>query len=463
MSATDTIVAVSTPAGHAPRAVVRLSGPDAVPCVAERFIPRACLYGRWRRTYRATPGRYGVTPDGPAVPAVVYVMRGPHSYTCEDVVELHLPGAPALLDMVLDGFLSDGSPRVRLAEPGEFTRRAFLNGRIDLSQAEAVLALIRSSGEAELLAASRRLQGAAGRRCRALQGRVTELRVQVEAALNFAPHGIELISADEFLARCTEIRQGVQEDIGHGRDALASGGGFHVVIAGPPNAGKSSLMNRLAGSEVAIVHRRAGTTRDAVSGEIDLEGIRFRLADTAGLVPQASGPDAEAVRRARQLVGTCHLMLLVLDGSGPLPAETGELAGMVAPGRLICVMNKSDLPAALDADELREAVGPVETLQTSALTGQGVDELRAALVSAVAEGRLDGSPGECLFNARQRAAVRQAVEEMAQAEAAVREGLAYEFAAFNLREAAAALGGITGEVTPDDVLDGIFSRFCIGK
>ncbi|MFO8008219.1 MAG: tRNA modification GTPase [Candidatus Brocadiia bacterium] len=459
MITSDTIAAVSTPAGRSARAVVRLSGPDALPCVERRFRP-AQDAGDWRRTFRATRGELELPSVGAGVPVLLYFMRAPHSYTREDVAEFHLPGSPALLDIVLDDLL-DGS--VRLAEPGEFTRRAFLSGRIDLSQAEAVLAVIHARTQAELTGAANRLQGAVSRRCADLQERITYLRVQVEAALDFAPHGIELLSEEDFVARCRELRREVERETARGRGELARDGRVHVVIAGPPNAGKSSLLNRLAGGPRAIVHRRAGTTRDAVGVDVEVDGVRFRITDTAGLTDAAAGPDASAVEAARRRLGACHLLVLVLDGSQPLSEEALEPARSLPPERVVCVVNKCDLPAVLDAESLREQGVAAEVLRTSALTGEGVGRLRDALWRTVAEGRLDASPADCLFNARQREALRRAVEEVAGAEAAVAEGIGYEFAAVNLREATTALGHVTGQITDQTILDRIFNRFCIGK
>lgn len=463
MGAEDTIVAVSTPAGHSARAVVRLSGPHALACAAARFRPRDDAAPDWSGTFRATRGEFLLLGEGLAVPALLYVMRAPRSYTRQDVVEAHLPGSPALLDMVLDDLLAHGPGGVRLAEPGEFTRRAFLNGRIDLSQAEAVLAVIRARSEAELLAAAGKLQGSVARRCAALQDAVTELRVQVEAALDFAEHGIELVGEGEFLQRCARIRQEMEREAAKGRGELASDGTVHVVLCGPPNAGKSSLLNRLAGSEAAIVHHRAGTTRDAVRAEIEVGGLFFRLTDTAGLAAGAEGPDAEAVRRARQHAASCQLLVLVLDGSAPLPPDAVPAADLPPRERVLCVINKCDLPQVLAEGGLNADGFAWETVHTSALTGEGMDALRDALGRTVAEGRLDASAADCLFNARQRSALRGALAEVRAAQDAVRAGMGYEFAAVNLREAADALGEVTGAVTPQGVLDRIFSQFCIGK
>ncbi len=459
----DTIVAVSTPAGYSMRAVVRLSGPEALRCAAGRFRPRQGKGGRWQGTFRATAGELALRGEGLSVPAVVYVMRAPRSYTREDVVEFHVPGSPALLDMLLDDLLARGPAKLRLAEPGEFTRRAFVNGRIDLASAEAVLAIVRARSDSELLAASSKLTGAVGRRCADFQEQITGLRVRVEAALDFAEHGIELMGEQQFAGQCRRLRQEMDRDIERGRGEVASNGSVHVVICGPPNAGKSSLLNRLAGFDRAIVHPRAGTTRDAVSAEIDVDGVFFRVSDTAGLAGATDGPEAEAVERAARQVGTCQLLVVVLDGSVPLP--DGLLAGVALPppSRAVCVVNKCDLPQVLDEAALHAGAFAWETLHTSALTGEGVDALRQALGRTVTEGRLDASASDCLFNARQRHAVRRALDELAHAQKAVEAGIGYEFAALNLREAADALGEVTGQVASQDILDRIFSQFCIGK
>jgi len=456
--AEDTIVAVSTAAGHSPRGVVRLSGPVALEAAAARFRPHDGHTRSRHRTFSATRGHFVLSDPPVRVPAVLYVMRAPHSYTREDVAELHLPGSPAVLDMVLDELLKGGAEELRPAEPGEFTRRAFLNGRIDLSQAEAVLAVIRAHNESDLLAAAARLGGSVSRFCAELLDEVTELRVHAEAALDFAPHGIELIGEADLAERCRRVRLRAQEHVRRGRAEAASDGSVSVVLCGAPNAGKSSLLNRLTGAEHALVHSRAGTTRDAVSAELHLDGLRFRISDTAGLATGLTGADAEAVQRARQRISAAQLVVLVLDGSAPAPRGALEAVSGVPPGRLLCVVNKCDLPRKLKEGALRGKV-----VHTCALTGQGVPELRDAMWRAVTEGRVEAPASDCLLNARQRAAVRRALREIERAEQAAAAGMGLEFAAFNLREAAEALREVTGQTASGDVLDRIFSRFCIGK
>ncbi len=474
MTDTDTIVAVSTPAGYALRAIVRLSGPAALAVVGRRFRPEGPV--DWERTFRATRGVLTLIEDRLEVPVTVYVMRAPRSYTREDVVELHLPGSPALLDIVLDDLLGEGEEVLRLARPGEFTQRAYLNGRIDLAQAEAVLAVVRARNEAELLAAGARLGGSVSAQCAEAQDALAGLRAEVEAALDFAEHGIELIGREEFLARAERIRERLEGEVRKGRGELASDGRLRVVLCGPPNSGKSSLLNRLAGREVALVHETPGTTRDHIRSEIEVQGVYFTVTDTAGLTP--SGPDefeaqpaaasvgeveAAAARRARELARRAQLVVLVLDGSRALePGELGVARGLDR-ARVLCVVNKCDLPQVLDERRLADAGLAGEVVHLSALTGEGLDGLRQALGRVVLEGRLDGSAADCLFNARQREAVRRALRHLREAQETVRQGLGYEFTAFELREATDALGEVTGEVGAQEVLDRIFSRFCIGK
>ncbi|KPK58536.1 MAG: hypothetical protein AMK73_09220 [Planctomycetes bacterium SM23_32] len=211
------------------------------------------------------------------------------------------------------------------------------------------------------------------------------------------------------------------------------------------------------------MHHRAGTTRDAVRAEIEVGGVCFRLTDTAGLAETGAGPDAEAVRRAGEQARACQLLLLVLDGSEPAPLGVARVAAPLRRERVLCVINKCDLPQVLDEGSLSADAFAYETIHTSALTGEGMDALRGALGRTAAEGRLDGSAADCLFNARQRDAVRRALGEVEAAQRTIREGMGYEFAAVNLREAADALGEVTGQVTGQDILDRIFSAFCIGK
>jgi tRNA modification GTPase len=439
--------------------VLRLSGPAALDCVGDRFRADAPS-ADWRGTYRTTRGRLRLDSQRVYTPVRLYVMRAPRSYTCEDVVELHLPGSPALVEMVLDDMLADG--RLRAAEPGEFTRRAFLHGRLDLSRAEAVMGVIHARSEAELLAAGARLQGGVGRRVTVLQDEIAELRALLEVALDFSDQDVDILPPEQAQARLARVEESVQAAIQGGQWRTADRGAYHVVLCGPPNAGKSSLMNRLCGAERAIVHPRPGTTRDTVSAAVEWAGVRLHLSDTAGLMAAATGPDAQAVASARRRIRSAHLLLLVLDASASWPPAVEEVADMAGRARIICVLNKQDRPGRLDTSAVHRYLPGVPVLGTSARTGEGLDALRTHLAETVHRGDLSAVQ-ECVFNARQTRALCTARDELQQAQETVQAGMGYEFAALNLRAANEALGTVTGEVTPQDVLDRIFSTFCIGK
>ncbi len=467
----DTIVAISSPQGAAMRAIIRLSGPNALPVIEAFFEPDAG--GDLRTGFSAPSGRWRLPGEKVSIPATLYVMRAPMSYTREDVMELHVPGSPALVEMVLDAILESFPDALRLAGPGEFTQRAFLNGRIDLAQAEAVLNIINARNKSELLAANAGLAGETSKTIQAVQNNIADLRATIEAALDFEAHEIEIISERDVLENCRKLRETLQDESGQ-RYEEPAGARISVALCGPPNAGKSSILNRLSGKENAIVHPTAGTTRDHVQENIDIDGMSFAFCDTAGLEDLAAlrrgAPDtatdgdgigALAARSAANLIRGARIVVMVFDASVPVPGSWKDIVLQVEKSRLVCVLNKCDLPQEAAAGWLSEAATSI--VRVSALYGDGIGELRSTIAKMVTEGEVDASPSGCLFNARQRESVREAIARIQDAEAAVGSGLGYEFAALNLQEASDALGRVTGAVGNRDVLNRIFSRFCIGK
>ncbi len=423
MAAEDTIVAVSSPPGRGDRAIVRLSGPRAI-AVASRVAGR-----RLHRVRGAT--------DAGALSA--WVMPRPLSYTREDVVELHLPGAEPLVRDTVERCLKAGA---RAAEPGEFTRRAFLNGRLDLAQAESVQAVIAAGSEAELGAALALLRGAFSRDVRAIEERMLALCADVEAAIDFEDQDIRLIDPREALARTRDARASLDDLLSRTAARRVAGGPPTAFLWGRPNAGKSSLFNRLTGGG-AIVSDAPGTTRDVLAGEC----AGMRLLDAPGVF-DAEGLDAEAVRRARAEAERADLLIVVIDATDPREPEG-------AAGReVVRVVNKCDL---------RRDLPTGEAVCTSAMTGEGIEELRRRLAQFAAGAGGEAAQARLAVSVRQRGRLREAAAALRKAEEALAGGLGMEFVALDLRAALEAVGAVTGRHVADDLLERIFETFCVGK
>jgi tRNA modification GTPase len=444
---TDTIVAVATPPGRGGVCILRISGPRAFELAAGVAgtlpAPRCAKL----RALRAASGE--ILDRG-----LVLVFPGPDSFTGEDVVELQIHGSPVLAALLLRALVSRGA---RAAGPGEFTRRAYTNGRMDLAQAEAVADLIESASAEAARAAMRSLEGEFSAQVNGLAEALVGLRVRLEAGLDFPEEGVDDYTDPELLARVAEVA-GRLEAL---RQAAARGrvlrDGLTLVIAGAPNAGKSSLLNRLAGYEAAIVTELAGTTRDLVREDILIDGMPVRVVDTAGLRVAADRIEAEGIRRAQEAMAQADMLLLVRDGAAapaPVPPES------LPPGiPVLHVLNKIDL-LGLAAGVASDAAGRTE-LRLSALTGAGVELLRAFLKERA------GYSGEAggAYSARRRHldALASTARHLAAAHELLNSGATVELAAEELRLAHQALGEITGAFSTEDMLGRIFSEFCIGK
>lgn len=440
--AVATICAVATPPGRGGIGVIRVSGP-AVTAIARAVLgtlppPRHAAF----RAFRAAGGEALDEGLGLYFPA-------PHSFTGEDVLELQGHGGPVVMDRLLARLLGLGA---RLARPGEFSERAFVNGRLDLARAEAVADLIEARSEAGARAAMRALEGELSRRVDALVEAVTALRVHLESSIDFADEPLEGLAAEGLATRI----DGLAERLAETRRAAGRGRllreGLTVVIAGRPNAGKSSLLNALAGRDAAIVTELAGTTRDVLDEHLHLGGLPLRVLDTAGLRPGGDAVEREGVRRARDAMAAADRILLVVDDA-ETEAGVAALRAEIPPRPVTLVRNKIDLTGAAPG-------GSGETVHVSARSGAGLDVLRAHLRAAMGD---DGETG--LFTARRRhlEALDAAAAALAEARAATAAGLGEELVAESLRLAQDRLGEITGRVTTEDLLGRIFSTFCIGK
>jgi tRNA modification GTPase len=458
----STIAAVSTAPGPGGIAIVRLSGPQAEPILARLFRPAQAPLPL--DSHRLTLGHI-VDPDtGRVLDEVLAVlMRSPRSYTREDMAEIHTHGGPVVTGRVLELALRTGA---RLAEPGEFTKRAFLAGRIDLSQAEAVAELIAAKGRAEAELAMAQLAGGLKDRVLGLREPLLDVLAHLEVALDFPDEEAEILEPGEAAARLEqEALAPLDELLASYQSGRLFREGLELAIIGRPNVGKSSLLNRLLGDERAIVTSAPGTTRDLIEAETLIGGIPLTLVDTAGLeTPARDEAEAEGQRRARARTAEADLVLLVLDGSGPLGDEDRRLLDLIRDRTLIGVLNKMDLPPAFDPAEAASLLAPAPVARVSAKTGQGLDDLKALILETVAGGRTRPDRLPALVpNARHGQALEEARGPLLAAIEGLKGGLPPEIVALEIQTVLDRLGRITGQTLPEDVLDRIFEAFCLGK
>jgi len=456
----DSIVAVATAPGRGAVGIVRASGRDL-----SALIQAVC--GRNLAPRHATLLDF-LGSDGQALDRGLAIhFPAPQSYTGEDVLELHAHGGPVLLQLLLARCL-ETLPGLRLAEPGEFTERAFLNDKLDLAQAEAVADLIDASTEAAARSAARSLSGAFSTEVRQLAERLVQLRLLVEATLDFPEEEIDFLEQAGARGQLEAIEATVEQALTRARQGALLREGLHVVIAGQPNVGKSSLLNALAGAELAIVTPIPGTTRDRVSETIQIEGVPLHVVDTAGLRSDAVDEvERIGIGRSWEAIAAADAVLFLHDlgrmGEPEVAAADAAIAAQLPPGvPVLQVYNKADLPGAVERAAAADASRAASGLLVSARTGQGLEELRHALLR---QAGWQAAP-EGLFIARTRhvQALRRTLDHVQAARqlAALRE-TALELLAEELRLAHRELGEITGEFSSEDLLGAIFGRFCIGK
>lgn len=447
----DTIVAIATPPGRGAVGIVRLSGPE-VPRMGE------ALLGSLPPARQAELSVFRAADGETLDRGLALYFPAPHSFTGEHVLELHGHGGPVVLDRLVQRALELGC---RAARPGEFSERAFLNGKLDIAEAEAVAALVEAGSVAAARAAVRSMQGEFSAHIHVLQTELTELRVHIEAAIDFAEEDLDLLAQEAIATRLAGLELELERVTAAARQGVLLRDGITVVIAGRPNAGKSTLLNRLAGEEVAIVTPAPGTTRDVLRAEVALAGLPVHLIDTAGLRVAHDEAEAEGVRRARREIERADRVLWVVDASAAGAAVPIPAVDLPAQVPVTLIRNKIDRldepPCAL---EPRES-GAIAEVHVSALTGAGIDLLRAHLLACA--GYLPEGGGALAARRRHLDALARARGFIASAAGALQRHGALELIAEELRLAQRALGEITGEFTADDLLGAIFSSFCIGK
>ena len=469
----DTICAIATPAGEGGIGIVRLSGSQALRVagglvrlrsgqplnsvvthtlhLADIVVPPSI-----RQPARTPDDGRSKAADFLDEALVVY-MRAPRSFTGEEVVEIQSHGGGLLLSLVCRACVEAGA---RLAEPGEFTKRAFLNGRLDLSQAEAVLDTIRAKSAASLSVAQRQLRGDLAREVETARGALLAVLAHLEATIDFVEEDIAFLKQQELTRTIGDVAALVKRLEASAREGRLLREGARVVIVGLPNVGKSSILNRLLREDRAIVTPVPGTTRDVIEESVDLGGVRIHLVDTAGIRETDDVIEREGIKRSRSAEEDADLRVIVIDGSVPLSDDDRVLIDRAVLDKHVIAINKADLPQRVSPSFLGSGVVSVAV---SAKTGSGIEGLRAAIRSQLIGAGVEVADGVMIVNVRHQNALERAAEALYEAAESSAAGMASELVAMDIRTAADALGEITGAITTDEILARIFSEFCIGK
>ncbi len=455
----DTIAAIATALGPAGIGVVRISGPDALSVALKivRVQPEGQLKDRVATVADLLDPRDGSLFDE----ALVTYMAAPNSYTTEDVVEISCHGGVASVRTTLDAVIAAGA---RLAGPGEFTLRAFLNGRLDLAQAEAVADMVAAPTDLSLKAAREQLGGRLSREVTAVRDRCLDLLARLEAEIDFTEDDVPAVDRREAAADITSMISHVGRALAHSGRGRLLRTGVRLAIVGSPNVGKSSLLNALLRSDRAIVTDIPGTTRDTLEEQLDIRGVAFVVVDTAGVRGAADSIESEGIARTRRALGEADIALLVLDSARDLDESDRAVGLMVGEYGLpvLTVLNKTDLPQVLSTDRATELT-EAPSVRTCALTDEGVEPLRIALLELIDAGDIRSDELPMVTNVRHEEALRIAEDHLEGSAKAVDDDLPADFIAIGLHGAVRVLGEITGEDASEDLLDSIFIRFCIGK
>jgi tRNA modification GTPase len=456
----ETIAAVSTPLGIGGIGIIRLSGPRAWPIARKLFVPhRPVSRIKTRHLYL---GRMVDPATCQSLDEVfLSYMAAPKTYTREDLVEINCHSGPLVLRKILNLVLNQGA---RLAEPGEFTLRAFLNGRIDLTQAEGVIELLQAQSDQALVQANRLLKGELREKISAIQDDLLSLLAQIEAAIDFPDEELEIIRPQAWNQQLTQrALEPLEALILAYEDGRIFREGINLVIMGKPNVGKSSLLNRLLQEERAIVTAVPGTTRDTIEEPLTIQGIPFRLIDTAGIHRARDEVEQAGIDRSRQKMAEAHLVLFLLDRSSPLDEKDLDLYEEIKDRPNFILLNKMDLPVGLKEQELVRAFPSDRRLALSARTGEGLEALKKRVVEWFLQDHPLETTPTLVPTLRQKIILEKTLEALQEAHREMSQRVSAEFIAVNIQEALDQLGSLVGKSTPDDVLEKIFSRFCIGK
>ena len=456
----DTIAAIATAPGEGGIGIIRISGEKALP-VAESIFKS--VTGKLIKEYNARTLIYGTVIDDNGVTideALVAYMKGPRSYTGEDVIEINCHGGFISVKKILELILSKG---VRLAEAGEFTKRAFLNGRIDLSQAEAIIDVIKSKTDMAHEVAQSQLEGSLAKKIKDLRMNVTEVLAHLEVSIDFAEEDVEEITYQTLEEKALELRNEIKKLYDTAESGKILRDGLKTVIVGKPNVGKSSLLNSILGENRAIVTDIAGTTRDVIEEFVNIKGIPLKIVDTAGIRETEDVVEKIGVEKSRESFSTADLVIMVLDASRKLSEEDMEILESLKNKKTIVLLNKMDLEPQIELEKIEEFVNSEDIIKISALKHQGIEELQDKIEAMVYHGSVKNSSNLMITNSRHKDALFKAYESINDAISAIEQRMPYDFIEVDFKNIWDYLGYINGDTVREDLLDTIFANFCIGK
>ena len=455
----DTIAAIATAPGEGGIGIIRISGEKSLEVAQSIFKSKS---GKMIKDYNARTLIYGTIVDGEKVidEVLVAYMKGPNSYTAEDVIEINCHGGFISVKKILELILSKD---VRLAEAGEFTKRAFLNGRIDLSQAEAIIDVIKSKTDMAHEVAQSQLEGSLAKKIKDLRMNVTEVLAHLTVSIDFSEEDVEEITYQTLETKSSELRNEIKKLYDTAESGKILRDGLKTVIVGKPNVGKSSLLNSILGENRAIVTDIAGTTRDVIEEFVNIKGIPLKIVDTAGIRETDDIVEKIGVEKSRESFSTADLVIMVLDASRKLAEEDIEILESLENKKTIVLLNKIDLKPEIEIEKIKEYVNEEDIIEISALKHQGIEDLHDKIEAMVYQGSVKNSSNLMITNSRHKDALFKAYEAINDAISAIEQRMPYDFIEVDFKNIWDYLGYINGDTVREDLLDTIFANFCIGK